>query len=409
MEIADQGQRDQDRLTADGGHATSHRYAGEFGATVAPEVDFARVAGSSDAYGEMLTDPAETDAAIERCLSPMVRTRPDLLLRHAHQVAAALFNGNFAEFGLTAPQHGVLSVLAQRSGLSQAAIGRALGYDRATTGELIERLAARRLVQRAGAAAGRNGRPVKLTEEGAELVRRSAKAVDRTMLQLLSPLDQEEQRTLVALLARLVSRRDGRPAAVDEPLAGGAGRAEVDGADAPTAQSAKAPEWPGNGRVAMPLERRITFRFSRLAALSTKPVARLFLRRFGLTVPSWRALITIGSLQPTSPTEVAKRMSIEADKVTRAVDHLVAKRLVRRNSDAADGRRSVLALTAQGEKIYAEIDGMRRVVESELLGVLSEPEQEVFHGYMDRIDVHGRSILPNDRYWAELFSSRTGR
>lgn len=340
--------------------------------------------------------------------SSLARTRPDLLLRHAHQVAAALFNGNFAEFGLTAPQHGVLAVLAQRPGLSQAAIGRALGYDRATTGQLIERLAARRLVERATAAAGRNGRPVRLTEEGAELVRRSAKAVDRTMRQLLSSLDQEEQRTLVALLARLVSRRDGPPAALDEPAADGAGPAEAGDADAPAARSTGA-EPSGDGGLAMPLERRITFRFSRLAALSTKPVARLFLRRFGLTVPSWRALITIGSLQPTSPTEVAKRMSIEADKVTRTVDQLVASHLVRRSSDATDGRRSVLALTVQGEKVYAEIDGMRRIVESELLGVLSEREREVFHGYMDRIDVHGRSILVNAQYWAELFSPVTER
>jgi DNA-binding MarR family transcriptional regulator len=185
-------------------------------------------------------------------LSPMVRTRPDLLLRQAHQVAAALFNGNFAEFGLTAPQHGVLSVLAQRSGLSQAAIGRALGYDRATTGELIERLAVRRLVERSSTAAGRNGRPVTLTEEGAELVRRCASAVDRTMRQLLSPLDQEEQRTLVALLARLASRRDVRSAAVDGFVAGTPGLVGLSGTDAASVQVPPAPEPSRTDRVAMP-------------------------------------------------------------------------------------------------------------------------------------------------------------
>jgi acetolactate synthase-1/2/3 large subunit len=53
--------------------------AGEFGATVAPGADFARVAESSDAYGEMLTDPAETDAAIGRCLSALDDGRSALL------------------------------------------------------------------------------------------------------------------------------------------------------------------------------------------------------------------------------------------------------------------------------------------------------------------------------------------
>ncbi|MBN9428364.1 MAG: MarR family transcriptional regulator [Burkholderiales bacterium] len=337
-------------------------------------------------------------------LPPAIRTRPDLLLRHAHQVSSALFNEHFAEFGLTAPQHSILMVLESQPGLSQAAIGRALGYDRATTGELIRRLAARGLVERPGSGAGRNGLLVSLTEDGAGLLRQSAAAVQRTMRQWLSPLQPDERRTLVDLLARLASRERSPLDAVDRS-AGAPDPAECGDAAAMRAQAIQAPERSGSEPASMRLERRITFRFSRLAALSTKPVAKLFLRRFGLTLPSWRALITIGSLQPTSPTEVAKRMSIEAYKVTRAVDNLVAKQLVQRNSDVADGRRSVLVLTRRGAKVYTEIDAIRWKIESELLSVLSEQERKNFHAYMDKVDAHGRRILPDEQYWKALFRS----
>lgn len=330
-------------------------------------------------------------------------TRVDILLRRAHQLATGLFTRSFAEFALTAPQHGALTVLAQKGELSQAAIGRALGYDRATTGELVRRLAARGLVRRTSADSGGNRHGIVLTEAGATLLRRSETVLERTMRQLVSPLNSDEQHALVSLLAKLARHGSAGFRATDMLEEGVVGSGNVSASEAPPYQATPAGR-SDSDRAALPLEQRITFRFSRLAALSTRPVARLFLRRHGLTIPAWRALITIGSLQPTSPTEVARRMSIEADRVTRTVDRLVAKRLVRRENDIRDGRRSVLALTSRGQEVYTEIDRIRRAVESELLGVLSEHEVQIFQGYMDRIDAHGRRIFVDDRYWDELFA-----
>lgn len=340
----------------------------------------------------------------------LVAARADALLKQAHQAAVGLLNRRFSGFGLTVSQYYVLTALAGGGGLSQAAIGRAIGSDRATAGAMIRRLADHGLVERAGGNVGRHGHVIVLTADGAELLRRMEGALEQAMEPLLSPLDPGERRTLVDLLARL-----GHLPGAGVPTRDAGNGDEADHVrnlepDRPPVQSARAPR---ADRTGMPLEQRVTFRFSRLAALSTRPVAKLFRIRFGLTVSSWRALITIGSIQPTSPTEVAKRMSIKADKVTRAVDHLVEKRLVRRRSDSSDGRRSVIALTAQGRKVYAQIDGIRCSIERELLSVLGERELDAFQEYMDRIDDQGRRIFQDDRYWIALLSStmpgRAGR
>ena len=326
--------------------------------------------------------------------------RADVLLKQAHQAAVGLLNRRFSGFGLTASQYYVLTALAAGGGLSQAAIGRAIGSDRATAGAMIRRLADHGLVERAGGNVGRNGHVIVLTADGAELLRRTEGDLEKAMEQLLSPLDSNERRTLVDLLARLGHLPGAGVPARNAGKGDGTGRDLEQGR--PAAQPARAPR---ADRTGMPLEQRVTFRFSRLAALSTRPVARLFRVRFGLTVSSWRTLITIGSLQPTSPTEVAKRMSIKADKVTRAVDHLVEKGLVRRRSDTSDGRRSVIALTAQGRKVYTQIDGIRCSIEQELLSVLGERELGAFQEYMGRLDDHGRRIFQDDRYWTALLSS----
>lgn len=333
--------------------------------------------------------------------------RIDFVLKQTHQAAVGFLNRHLAGFGLTASQYYVLMALAGGGGLSQAAIGRAIGSDRATAGAVIRRLANQRLAERVGGSVGRSGHIMVLTANGAELLRRTEDARKQAMGQLLSPLDSNERQTLVELLARL----GHAPSAAMPPQArrrnGVGGRPEQN-----RSASQPPPVWQKD-RGSIPLERRVTFRFSRLAALSTKPVAKFFRVRFGLTISSWRALITIGSFQPTSPTEVAKRMSIKADKVTRAVNYLVNKGLVRRRDDISDGRRSVIVLTAQGRKVYRRVDGIRCSIERELLSVLGGQGQSAFQEYMDRIDDHGRRIFQDSRYWTAMLSSamlsKTGR
>ena len=52
---------------------------GEFGATLSPHMNFAKVAEASGAYGELVSDPAEVESAIARCLDA-VRTGRSALL-----------------------------------------------------------------------------------------------------------------------------------------------------------------------------------------------------------------------------------------------------------------------------------------------------------------------------------------
>lgn len=52
---------------------------GEFGATLSPHMDFARVAEASGAHGELVSDPAAVEAAIMRCLDAVRNGRSALL------------------------------------------------------------------------------------------------------------------------------------------------------------------------------------------------------------------------------------------------------------------------------------------------------------------------------------------
>jgi DNA-binding MarR family transcriptional regulator len=149
------------------------------------------------------------------------------------------------------------------------------------------------------------------------------------------------------------------------------------------------------------LEHRTAYRFSMLAAQSTRCMGDLY-RRLGLTVSGWSTLSIIGRYEPIYPGSIAERTSVDPDKVTRAVDRLVAKGFVARKVDAADRRRIVLTLTARGRRVYTEIDQVRRAVEKKFLSVLTKDEFARFNAALGKLEVQARRIFTGKGAWRAL-------
>jgi DNA-binding MarR family transcriptional regulator len=157
------------------------------------------------------------------------------------------------------------------------------------------------------------------------------------------------------------------------------------------------------------LEHRPAYRFSILAALSTRAMSGLLAERAGLTVSGWRAFSVIGAWEPISSGGVARRSSMDADKVTRAVDRLVEKGLVARKVDAADRRRVSLTLTTKGRRIYADLDHARRAIDVEFLSVLSEAERRSFFAALDKLELQARRIFSGRDAWRGLVGASKPR
>lgn len=153
------------------------------------------------------------------------------------------------------------------------------------------------------------------------------------------------------------------------------------------------------------LEHRPAYRFSILAAMSTRAMSGLLAERAGITVSGWRALSVIGTFEPVSSGGVARRSSMDADKVTRAVDRLVAKGLVARKVDPEDRRRVALTLTPRGRRIFTDIERSRREIDVEFLSVLSESERRSFFAALDKLELQARRIFTGRDAWRGL----TGR
>ena len=151
--------------------------------------------------------------------------RPGFLLRRAHQIAVGIFVEECAAHKLTPPQHSTLIVIGHCPGIDQAALARAIGFDRATIGHVVEGLEARGLLRRQNSRADKRRKTLVLTPRGRALMRRAASAIERTSERLLAPLDPNDRGMFVELLLQLAgalnesSRSPVTAPAVEQTLA----------------------------------------------------------------------------------------------------------------------------------------------------------------------------------------------
>src|SRR5260370_11156440 len=123
------------------------------------------------------------------------------------------------------------------------------------------------------------------------------------------------------------------------------------------------------------LERFLPYRLSVMTNRISTAIARVYVRRFGLTVPEWRVMAVLGRFGAMSASAVCEKTAMDKVRVSRAVARLAASGRLDRRIDDADRRRALLALTPQGRAIYAEIGPLALAADAPLPAQLSSPHR----------------------------------
>lgn len=108
----------------------------------------------------------------------------------------------FAEFGLTSQQAGIL-LHVSRGETSPRRLAQLLGTDTAGMTRLLDRLDAKRLVQRAPDSRDRRSIVITLTDEGAALVPKIPPVFGQTATRLSGGIDQDELQIAHRVLVRM--------------------------------------------------------------------------------------------------------------------------------------------------------------------------------------------------------------
>ncbi|CAN1502355.1 MarR Transcriptional regulators [Caulobacteraceae bacterium] len=128
---------------------------------------------------------------------------PSHLLHRAQQAAADLHAAALGANGLTQRQFAVLAVLAEQDGVSQSELVGRTGIDRSTLAEMVARMEAKGLTQRAKSTTDSRANSVTLTETGRAMYQEAMPKLADVDAAVLARLPASKRAGFVELLTRL--------------------------------------------------------------------------------------------------------------------------------------------------------------------------------------------------------------
>ncbi len=140
------------------------------------------------------------------------------------------------------------------------------------------------------------------------------------------------------------------------------------------------------------LEDFLPYRLAILSHTVSSLIARVYDKRFGLTIPEWRVIAIVGRFPGLSAVEVAERTMLDKVAVSRAVTKLIKAGRIDREFADADRRRSILTLSEDGRKVHDEIAPLALAMEEDLLHGLDQQQVDTLNAVIERLLVRARLI-----------------
>jgi DNA-binding MarR family transcriptional regulator len=123
------------------------------------------------------------------------------------------------------------------------------------------------------------------------------------------------------------------------------------------------------------LEKFLPYRLSVLSNTVSSAIAAAYFMNFGLSIPEWRVMAVLAANPGLSAAEVTARTAMDKVAVSRAVAALLTAGRLHRTTAPSDRRRTHLALTRAGERVYSRVVPMALEYERALVAPLNKRDR----------------------------------
>jgi DNA-binding MarR family transcriptional regulator len=129
----------------------------------------------------------------------------------------------------------------------------------------------------------------------------------------------------------------------------------------------------------------LPYRLNVVAAEVSEGLARVYSERFGLDIPGWRVIATLGQFGAVTAKAIGDHSHMHKTKVSRALLQLERRGLVRRSPNPGDKREAYVALTPAGDAIYRDIVPLALSYQAELLQALDDGQRQALGGILSAL------------------------
>ena len=132
----------------------------------------------------------------------------------------------------------------------------------------------------------------------------------------------------------------------------------------------------------------LSFRANFIAHHFNQPIYEWIWRAYHVTAPEYVVLYAVGLTEGVTADDVAASSAKPKNTLSRAINSLLAKRLITRTEDTADRRRKHLYLTRQGRRIVDETVPVLVQHEQAMFSPLTAVEQKTLKQLLTKIVVN---------------------
>ena len=135
------------------------------------------------------------------------------------------------------------------------------------------------------------------------------------------------------------------------------------------------------------LFRFVPFRLNRLAAEVSAALSGEYRDRYGLDIPEWRVIATLGFRNDACSAQYISHCTrTHKSTISRAVTGLMARQLIERVENEDDRREFRLRLTQAGRDLYEALIPRLKRKERDILSCLSTDERAQFVALLGKIE-----------------------
>jgi DNA-binding MarR family transcriptional regulator len=140
-----------------------------------------------------------------------------------------------------------------------------------------------------------------------------------------------------------------------------------------------------NDNAPLKLEEFLPYRLNVVASLVSQALSRIYADRYGIGVPEWRVLVTLGQFGTITGKAIGSHSHMHKTKVSRAVALLESRKLITRRANRSDLREALLALTPAGRAMYDDLTPIALDFAKRLADAVDAADRPAFERALDRL------------------------
>jgi DNA-binding MarR family transcriptional regulator len=141
------------------------------------------------------------------------------------------------------------------------------------------------------------------------------------------------------------------------------------------------------------LEDFLPHKLNVLSSLVSQALSRVYGERYGIGIPEWRVLVTLGEYGVMTGKQIGAHTHMHKTKVSRAVAQLEQRKFLTRRANRADLREAFLSLTPAGRGIYDEAAPIALDFTNRLSEVVAPSDRAAFDRAMRQLTERSAKLV----------------